>query len=769
MSKDLPRKSTKKNGLKKLGHAKIALAENGVNFLNSEVVSQLHAHHNDTASPNSKSLDNDDPVSILNNNLHTCTRLLNGVHVSIACKSCNDVLKIHRCSSDGKLTDHDDASENVISKSLSSSDSCMNGSHSVDSTDQSVEMSGTVNRCNGIGTNNLNQGDESHDKSYPTSSKSQTGKANLILKVNSLNEDGNTVRDNDVVRPKTWSRKLAEKSKLKKEMVLKESVGNNTQTKREVKPNEDKTKTIARTCKAFEHDRNLIRQQSSGLVSGNVGAQCSVVEIVPPVHEGILTSHPGANAFVTNGDLEPVNGNLTCDQCVDESRTDSCASDDLTDMPALVVAPLAEPEDVSDDEICACCSSSTGNDSARSNSDNKTSVDQWENDVSENNTDFSPSESNFECSAFRENKPDQVTFLNGSRNDTSKSFAVYPESIFSRAPDEDDSSVSYGYSSPLSNTISGASATGGADAVTILEKQSPHRIDAMNEHAQNLQQVSSSSIDSLEEIGDYIETDLPPNRLAFFSRGSSSSTTTEEDEGCGDEVLPNNDEESDNETIDPLNSYHNPGLPNLPDVQYNNQPLSFSMNLNNDRCQNPSFGNNNWGQNFLGNSLICSRHVDSAQSCDSKKGDNSDSLIGRNHRPENRNETSSINVSDSCQLNDLRRDNNEGLQEENERTTSHLPDTNCGSPNETNFVPEMNGEPERLSNLDEIVRHSSSESEAAGMLYIVSDDSENASPEFESGVEYVFPSVSTSASFSGGPVGMYLHQKVRNIIFIRSI
>ena len=63
--------------------------------------------------------------------------------------------------------------------------------------------------------------------------------------------------------------------------------------------------------------------------------------------------------------------------------------------------------------------------------------------------------------------------------------------------------------------------------------------------------VVETEVDNNDDIGDFIEADLPPNveRLAFFSRDS----TSDEDEGCGDEVLPNNDEdiESDNETIDP--------------------------------------------------------------------------------------------------------------------------------------------------------------------------------------------------------------------------
>ena len=755
MSKDLPVTNTpsKKNGLKKLDHNKVVFSENGVNFLNSSVVSHLHAYHADGPSK-SNSNPTDDYVSLLNNNLNTCTRLLNGVHVSIGC---SDVLKIHRCSSDGKLTDHvhvDEVKECSLSRSMSSSDSCMNGSHYLDNTDEVGEMSGAANKCNGTSPNNANQNDENSGKNN-VCSKSQKGRANLPSKFVSLNEGVSTVvRDNDVVRPKTWSRKVAEKSKLKKEMVVKESTGNNTQTKRDEKVNED-----TRTCKVFEHDRHLVQQQTSGLVNGNAIAQCSVLEINPPVNEVRLISQPNT-AVVTNGESRAVNGEFTADQCAIGLDIDSCACDDLADIPALVVAPLAEPEDMSDDEIGACYSSSTGTDSARSNCENKTYVDQLENELSEISTDCMPLECQIKFDANMENKPDHVTFVNVSRNDASKNFAVYPESIFSRAPDEDDSSVSYGYSSPLSNTVSGASA--GGDTVTILDKHSPHRIDAMNEQIPNLQRVSSASIDSLEEIGDYIETDLPPNRLAFFSRGSSSSTTTEEDEGCGDEVLPNNDEESDNETIDPLNSYHNPGLPNLPDVQYNNQPLSFSMNVNSDMCQNPSFRSENWGQNFLGNTLICAKHVKSAQSCDtsSQCDDKVDAFRDRNHRPDNGSQASN-NISDSSHVNDFRYNN---AQQKEADQTFELPDTNLGNPVEINSNCESNRDQERIENLDETVRHStgSSESDAAGMLYLVSDDSENTSPEFESGMEYVFPSVSGSASFSGGPVGMSSHQQVRN-------
>ena len=77
-------------------------------------------------------------------------------------------------------------------------------------------------------------------------------------------------------------------------------------------------------------------------------------------------------------------------------------------------------------------------------------------------------------------------------------------------------------------------------------------VELNEEVVENIVEEQTEEDNVNDDIGDFIEADLPPNveRLVFFSRDSSSE---EEDEGCGDEVLPNNDEdiESDNETIDP--------------------------------------------------------------------------------------------------------------------------------------------------------------------------------------------------------------------------
>lgn len=90
----------------------------------------------------------------------------------------------------------------------------------------------------------------------------------------------------------------------------------------------------------------------------------------------------------------------------------------------------------------------------------------------------------------------------------------------------------------------------------LLEVNDGH-VELENVGVLNEQQTEDDSGNN-EDIGDFIEADLPPNveRLVFFSRDSSS----DEDEGCGDEVLPNNDEDvvSDNETVDPTGREYAP-------------------------------------------------------------------------------------------------------------------------------------------------------------------------------------------------------------------
>lgn len=764
MSKDLPGSggSGKKNSLKALIHRK-RNAENGVNFLNSDVVNKLLPCRQqvDIEYSNGMSANNDETAGIVGKSV---PRHLNGIRVHVESGGCKNVLNIHRCLSDGKLTELVDEEESLKARSLSSSDCCANGSYPLDIDNKSNEMAGADSkRLDSVGKSSGNQTKENCGKS-----KSGNSEKHIQSKVvNSKEEDSNPTANGDIVRPKTWSRKLAEKCKLRKDTA--KETGKNTHKACEGKANFNVSKPKTKTCKAFEHDRNLLQQQRASLTNRNSDAQCSVFEIAVP-NDTRLDSTSGnvyPIATHTNGEIDVRTDSLASNKSSDESESQACdtSHNRNTDVQDLVIAPLAEPENVSDDEIGACCSSSTRIDSARSssNSDGKSVVDQTESEYSESNIEFRLSESHSSCDTGAEIRVNQSA--NIARTDPNIAFAVYPESIFSRAPDEDDTSVSFGYSSPLSHTVSGASP---CDTVTLVERQSPSRNDTMNAVAQNLQQVSSSSLDSLEEIGDYIETDLPPNRLAFFSRGSSSSTTTEEDEGCGDEVLPNNDEESDNETIDPLNSYHNPGLPNLPDVQYNNQPLSFSMNLNSDICQNPTFPNNSWGLNFPGNISARSRLTKSAQSCDSEVDDGLDSYTGRNlqnHTSESLNFPTfsrTSNVNECSQGIDSRLVKiEELLGNANRPSRKEDIESTCRNLDESAIISgESNESSSQLNGLGEVPRLSNSDSDPGGMMLFISDDSENVSPEFESGMQYVFPSIGMSASFSGATDGTYSRQQV---------
>ena len=749
MSKDRhePSASRTKTG-GEAAHGGFNVEEKGVNFLNSDVNhANVHDNLRETESFN----------GTVPNNIKPKPRHLNGVQVHVISKGCKDLLRIHRCLSDGRLTEFNDGTEEtLISRSLSSSDCYMNGSSCSESQEKPNEMAGADSKSIG----GVQKTDENRGKSKPVNGErhSETNAVGL--------NDGNNPNGafgNDIVRPKTWSRKLAEKCRLRKG-TAKESARNNTQNRCNGNSSDGNAKPKTKTCRAYEHDRDLIQQQRTGLVNGNGDVECSVLEIPLPKSNRLDSSSD--NIFpipsYTNGVTETRTDIVISDTSDNESQRDlfNSVQDANTDMPALIVAPLAEPEDTSDDEIGAFYSRSTATESVRSNSDTKSAIDQSECEFSESNTEFTP-ESLSVCDIENERQNQFVnlarTETNVVRTDPSIGFPEYPESIFSRAPDEDDASLSFSYSSPQSNTVSGASP---CDTQTLVDRQSPGRNDAMNAVAQNLQQVSSSSLESLEEIGDYIETDLPPNRLAFFSRGSSSSTTTEEDEGCGDEVLPNNDEESDNETIDPLNSYHNPGLPNLPDVHYNNKPLSFSMNFSNDRCQNVSFHNHNWGQNLMENSLASSRPVNHGQNCDSQN----DSVNESDHENQTSGTLNFADVNSACcssensQQNDSELKNNEQEPRETNRT-SQVQDVNDRNPNESAINPrESNDSQSRQNSLGGVPRLSSSDSDPAGIVFMMSDDSENVSP--ESGMEYVFPSVGMSASFSGAMGGAYSRQQV---------
>lgn len=100
------------------------------------------------------------------------------------------------------------------------------------------------------------------------------------------------------------------------------------------------------------------------------------------------------------------------------------------------------------------------------------------------------------------------------------------------------------------------------------------------ENVDNVVEETELDNENNDDVGDFIEADLPPNveRLVFFSRDSAS----EEDEGCGDEVLLNNEEEhvSDNETIDPTcDNVRSLGRPYEPHVLSSEHQISGPCNL----------------------------------------------------------------------------------------------------------------------------------------------------------------------------------------------
>ena len=704
----------------------------------------------------------------LPDNVKSKQKHLNGVHVHVISRGCKDWLKIHRCLSDGRLTELDNDSETHIARSLSSSDCYMNGFDDTETVEKANNMAG-ADKKSMDSVQKSKQKEENLGKPKPVNGE-RHAEANAMGLNNSDNPSG--VLGNDIVRPKTWSRKLAEKCRLRKD-TAKESARNNTQSRCNGNVTDGNGKPRTKTCRAYEHDRELIKQQRGGLVNGNRDIECSVLEIPLPLPNDSRLPSSNHNVFGVpshfNGIMqtESMTDSMSSDNTENESHkdVDNGIQSSNTEMPALVVAPLAEPEDTSDNEFGAFYSRNPGINTVMENSDNKSAMDQSECEVSENKAELMPERLPV-CDIENENINPFVSFerteVNDDvRTDASIGFAEYPESIFSRAPDEEDASLSYGYSSPLSNTMSGASQS---QTQTLRDRQSLGRNDAMNAGyaaAQNLPQASSSSLESLEEIGDYIETDLPPNRLAFFSRGSSSSTTTDEDEGCGDEVLQNNDEESDNETIDPLNSYHNPGLPNLPDVHYNNKPLSFSMNFSSDRSQNVTFLNPNWGQNLIGNVTASSNSARNVRSCDSQN-DSVNENDPENHMSENL-ENNSVVKCASCEnsrLNDFVYENKEEKTKETGET-SHVHDSNDRNPLESAINPnESNDSQKRQNSSDGVPRLSSSDSDPAGMVFMMSDDSENVSPEYESGTEYVFPSMGLSSSFSGAMGGAHSRQQV---------
>lgn len=131
------------------------------------------------------------------------------------------------------------------------------------------------------------------------------------------------------------------------------------------------------------------------------------------------------------------------------------------------------------------------------------------------------------------------------------------------------------------NGAQGDEVSSGSDVDRLMENLefNSNMLEEPQQEAENdVNLIAETDVDSNE--GDFIEADFPPNveRLAFFSRDS----TSDEDEGCGDEMLPTNDEDvvSDNETIDPTDGgYMSPSRSGEHKVLNSEQPTSGACNV----------------------------------------------------------------------------------------------------------------------------------------------------------------------------------------------
>lgn len=315
------------------------------------------------------------------------------------------------------------------------------------------------------------------------------------------------------------------------------------------------------------------------------------------------------------------------------------------------------------------------------------------------------------------------------------------------------------------------------------------------EHVQevedNLVEVEETEVDSNDDVGDFIEADLPPNveRLAFFSRDS----TSDEDEGCGDEVLPNNDEDivSDNETIDPTDGgYMSPSRHNEQKVLNSEKSSSGTCNVLsaasssirgevaniypcNISCDKSNDENDEYN---LSSDCRCSGRSVQAEcaSCNlhnlvensSRSGHRDINTLSGNNlcaccdRPmvvdNEHHQELGVNVCDKCfkELNaEQCRWFDNGAKHRTwpgsrSTSSSNYLNRNCG-----NLLMPFNNNSDKVSNNSfTCARFSSSDSDPYDRIY-VSDSSEMISPDAETGTESVFQS--SSLTSSGGTVVQY--------------
>ncbi|XP_045191868.2 uncharacterized protein LOC123548568 [Mercenaria mercenaria] len=509
-------------------------------------------------------------------------------------------------------------------------------------------------------------------------------------------------------------------------------------------------------CNVYRHENDLIFGRTRGGVVSNQGTVIanhvanSLGEISPPVR--------------TNGHVEEV---------VETLRESSENGKELQEL----TAPLATPESFSDDDSVH----EDGNQSPQAcNGSNEQTLEQLTN---VNNVSHEPS-------AEVVSQVGQSLSINGSEIPLHMGNEVLNsgESSDSLICDDFDQEV-IDLDDVKENGAQDDSVSTDSDLGCLMDNLDfeNNQDEEQVQEVENVE-VQETEVDNNDDIGDFIEADLPPNveRLAFFSRDS----TSDEDEGCGDEVLPNNDEDivSDNETIDPTDGgYMSPSRMNEQKVLNSEQSSNGACNVLsaasnsvrgemsnlypcNISCDKSTEENDDYVSSL---ECRCSEEcaVVECASCNELSHDRSSS--GRGDRDSNigngdnlcaccdkpivvdsqRHQELGVDVCDKC-FKELNAEQSRWFENGAKHRTwpgsrssssNNFLNRNCG-----NVLMPLNNNYEKVSNNSFIcARFSSSDSDPYDRIY-VSDSSEMISPDTETGTESVFHS--SSLTSSGGTV-----------------
>ena len=423
-------------------------------------------------------------------------------------KTCTNSLGIQRCHSDGVLTQ-----QNGYSKRRPASKSSSEAS--IDGPQDPEEILIAQGYANGFVTNgacaldnNLNTDDAIERK------RTRNNKKDFLHQQSCIKKDSTNVKN-----VKTWSQRAVERRQASSTTSTHHEDSDDDQVpmllnglELNVDLSADRSNYSSSVCNTYRHEADILHGRTRGGVKNDTYLK-HLVDTVPSrldnsnnVDDMLICSSYHSNSNST----ERVEG--------------------LESQPPnyqMVVAPLAIPENLSDEEITSC------------------------NGSIENH-----SEQN-------QQNPGGITSNVSDRCDADRAQDVSNEALFSSHPDNISNGAHSNSNDKGCSEMPDCGQVAEDEGISNSEECEDGDDNVENEEDENREQIleqtrpsSSSSFDSIDDIGDFIEADLPPNveRLAFFARESSSSSTTDEDEGCGDEVLPNpnEDEESENETIDPL-------------------------------------------------------------------------------------------------------------------------------------------------------------------------------------------------------------------------